>query len=782
MVFCNDESELGTVSVAIPPNMLKKIISIKNVALFHQVQSGGALSLDCKRTTLIYGDNASGKSSLSAIFRSASTRDVTAILRRKTNDQAGPQEIKLLFDSPADFNGTAWTGAKPKIEVFDSEFVAENVYAGHAITTEHRRNLFVFALGDSVADQQKLDQLTKDATEAARKMGERKRALEPLAKPYQVDQFNALTVDSDIDTKIAENQKEIDAANNSTAIIARKLPEKLQEVQFDETAFFAALKTTLPEIEAKAEQVMQEHLAKHKTADYADWLLQGNKHQLGDECPYCAQPLDKIEIVGVYKSYFNAAYVAHKEKLDKLKREVSVLAEKLLLSWEGILKANASTADAWASEYVCSLPAFDLNSFNEKLKTVRDELTQLTEQKVASPLEILEAGQAQIKATEVLEEVRAAVTLYNAAIDLCNTGIGTAKKKVTAANKPALETRKTQLAAEKKRFDPLTVKAVGDFQDAEKESLRLDAEKKALKLKIDAQMVKALSSYMVKINEYLKRFSAKFSIVKLAPTYLGGGKPRTEFALEVRGKEVSQLEKDASRPGFDTVLSEGDKRTLAFAFFMAKLSGHSNLNDYIVVFDDPVTSLDIHRRRETLKVFDEVAKTSKQLIVLSHDLYFLKDAGGALAGAATWKICHAPHNYSGFAALDLEEMCRSVYEKNYELLSDYFHGKYVGDDRNAAIALRPTVEGYFNKRYPGAFDGTTTFGSMIEHIAKNSSDSRFASLSPATLTKLRDFNDYARCFHHDSGGDYVAGSPNPTEVKKYAEIALGIIHTDGLKP
>jgi wobble nucleotide-excising tRNase len=89
-----------------------------------------------------------------------------------------------------------------------------------------------------------------------------------------------------------------------------------------------------------------------------------------------------------------------------------------------------------------------------------------------------------------------------------------------------------------------------------------------------------------------------------------------------------------TKKGIRYTLSEGEKTTLAFAYFLSKIKYEiientaENLNEYIIVIDDPVSSLDENRLFSTaLVIRDYFSSTSKQLIVLSHNLVFLKFLG-----------------------------------------------------------------------------------------------------------------------------------------------------------
>lgn len=72
----------------------------------------------------------------------------------------------------------------------------------------------------------------------------------------------------------------------------------------------------------------------------------------------------------------------------------------------------------------------------------------------------------------------------------------------------------------------------------------------------------------------------------------------------------------------DEILSEGEQRAIAIGSFLAelRLAGHRGG----IVFDDPVSSLDHHRRRDVARRVVVEAK-SRQVIILTHDTVFLAE-------------------------------------------------------------------------------------------------------------------------------------------------------------
>ncbi len=88
-----------------------------------------------------------------------------------------------------------------------------------------------------------------------------------------------------------------------------------------------------------------------------------------------------------------------------------------------------------------------------------------------------------------------------------------------------------------------------------------------------------------------------------------------------KGKAFHKLKLDlpqAKTPG--DILSEGEQRAIAIGSFLAEANIGESSNG--VVFDDPVSSLD-HKRRERIakRLAQEACK--RQIIIFTHDLYFL---------------------------------------------------------------------------------------------------------------------------------------------------------------
>ena len=118
--------------------MLKRIQKIINIAKFADCRVPGC---EFKKETIILGFNTQGKSTLTAILRSIQTGNNDILIGRKTFGSTGPEEIEIDFEHVGTndkyvFQNRTWNKTNPNILIFDSKFIAKNIFAGESITFE----------------------------------------------------------------------------------------------------------------------------------------------------------------------------------------------------------------------------------------------------------------------------------------------------------------------------------------------------------------------------------------------------------------------------------------------------------------------------------------------------------------------------------------------------------------------------------------------------------------------------------------------------------------------
>jgi wobble nucleotide-excising tRNase len=345
-----------------------------------------------------------------------------------------------------------------------------------------------------------------------------------------------------------------------------------------------------------------------------------------------------------------------------------------------------------------------------------------------------------------------------------------------------------KLEAAQRRQSPQVVAAVSEFRAATAERQRLEDSKEAARLQVDALMDATLKAYQETINDLLKRpkFGAEFTIEEMKSTYVGSGNPRSSYVLALRGKPVplGTRADSAIRPCFATILSDADKRTLAFAFFMAKLKTDPALCERIVILDDPISSLDRNRRFVTMGLVCDLAIKCNQLILLSHDPFFIRELHDKLGRLKPNPVSPTLHTikgaqggYSVFSACDLEGVCSSDYYQHYKMLADYVDGRSNANNREVAKAIRPTLEGYYHRRFPMRIRRRTLLNAIITMAQDALPSDPLVNMKPILPDLIR-INEFASQFHHDTDGAVEAGPPSDAELLSFAKGALDLIYHD----
>lgn len=769
--------------------MISKILKLQNVGLLQDATQTGAVALG--QVTAIYADNGRGKSTLAAVLRACQLGDAGRLNARKTIDAANNPEVKLLLPTGrhVEFTANAWTTSLPDIVIFDSEFVEQNVYSGFEVRADQRQSLLEFALGEQTVPLQKqILQLTQDIATQTQKRTQSEKTLTGVAPPYTVAQFIALQPVPDVQQQIDALQKRIEAAKNAQTLAARKDPTDIALIQFDTATVFTVLKTQLQDVEEAAEAVVKAHLAKQNSEDFEDWVSRGQQYSSGTDCPFCGQALAGLELIGTYRSYFSKAYADLKRQVAGLESLITIgLADSKIEAAVSAAATNSARVEAWKDQVDVTVPVLEGEPLSAALKQVRDELLALVAAKQRAPLEAAGIQTDADKGTATVAGINHVIAAYNALLKLVATQIADFKKKLAAENTATLSNEIRKLEATQRRVLPSLAAAVADYQAAEAERKRLDGEKTNSRQQLDALMKATLQQYQASINELLGAFGAEFSIEQLKPTYLGGGEPRSEYGLCVRNKSVKLGSRTDIVTGhsFATTLSEADKRTLAFAFFVARLKADPNLAGKLIVLDDPVSSLDRNRRHQSLRYISNLAGDCRQLLVLSHDAFFVRELRDRLGDRKPTPI--TPHiltikrvsqGYSAFAQCDIDDVCSSDYYRHHRLVADYVDGKSGANTRDVAKAIRPLLEGYYHRRFPGKIPRKLMFGQIIALAAQALAGDPLAYIQPI-LKEMSEVNDYAGQFHHDTNPGFETVTVVDGELLPCAKKALKLIYQTG---
>ncbi|MBC7318014.1 AAA family ATPase [Candidatus Bipolaricaulota bacterium] len=753
--------------------MIEKMIQLRGIGLLHNALPAGALCL--KRVTVIYAENGRGKSTFAAICRSLATGDGQVIEERRTiGGTLAPTVHFRINNQSYQFHNGEWSNPYPNIVVFDDHFVETNVCIGSRIEPPQRENLLEFAIGEQgVRLKGEIDKINENIEAVNRELKNLGQVISQHKGPLTLEQFIQLKPAPDVDVRLKEIQQQLQHAENVEAIRKRPVPECIQLPEFDLSRIEQLLAGSLETVAEKAERKVKEHVARHLDADGEKWLRQGLGYlEKTAICPFCGQNVRGLDLVEAYKQYFSKAYDDFKCQIEQALHGVEKqLGESIWASIEGTLRLNRSAEGAWADKPDLKFPEdLDLNTLRSIFTALRDGVLAVLKQKLSAPLSNIPVPEALHQVTKQYATVRTQVERYNKAVESVRLSIRKLKDSLGTVDKQQLRNEIERLEAEKRRSQPEVDDYCHEYQELQKKKSELENSKSQKRQKLDSYTDELLQRYKDEINNLLRKFNAGFTISEMGVRHVKGT-PRTEYGLKVMGKTISVSSQSGRE--FSATLSSGDRKTLALAFFLARLKLDPQLNQRIVIIDDPVSSLDAARRRATCDELAKLAQKCAQLIVLSHDALFLRDLLQRVNYDQDNLISslrlRREGKYSIIEECDIFRICREEYYEIYESLVQYLEKGPVGDKARIAENIRKYLEHNLRNRFPTELEGSRNLGEMIRRI--RSEPTRFGRLVER-LDDLTKLNDFSSPYAHLASDRPLP--PPDAELRQMVELALEI--------
>ncbi|MBK8158539.1 MAG: AAA family ATPase [Rhodospirillaceae bacterium] len=747
-------------------NVPQKITKIQNVGKFHK---GGVSGGEYGKYTLFYAGNGRGKTTICAVLRSMKVNDPMIVQERRTLGATGTPEVQLLLDSgPAVFSGGAWKNGAAALHVFDGAFVTANVHAGEEVSTDHRRSIYRIIVGaKGVQLAEEVDALDATITSITTKIASEKKSLQQhVPSGTAFEKFLGFAEDPEIDAKIAEQVVKIAAASQAVEIAAKPLL-KPSTIPTLPTNFLLVLARTAGGVSKEAAQKVAEHLSKHNWGgDGEQWIAAGLAHVQDDKCPFCENSVQGNLLIEMYSQYFDQSYKAFKEELAGLQSKVlSDLSEAEGLKTKTRFEDLAKAVQYWkAFGNVSFLPAIDLDRMLGKLAALHDEAKKAINAKIAAPLEPVDMKALEEAFTD-WQGMASSLQACNDSVAHANSDIQAIKDATAGVDKAALDVTLRELEAIKKRHAPQVTAIADSYNALVTTKNALVAEKDKKKEDLDAYDASMLPKYHDSINTYLTQFGAGFRLMKSEKTYQGKV-PQWIYTIEVNKHPVDVTKKSGNgEPTFQSVMSAGDKSTLALAFFLAQLDLDPGLTDAIVVFDDPFTSLDEFRKAMTARTIFRIGQAASQVIVFSHDKYFLEAVASTVFGAKceTFQISSTKIN-SCIEAWDLAREVKDGYLRAHMDMLDFHSGK-SGTASEMRLKMRPLLESYIRYRFPNQIADGKWLGDMLATIK---ADPNHPLIS--VYQDIDDVNSFTAPFHHDPSVPF-----NEDEVKTYVERTLAVV-------
>jgi wobble nucleotide-excising tRNase len=795
--------------------MINKVESLVSIGKYRNYNAVGQVNFN--KLTLIYGDNGGGKTTLTSVFRSLTTNNPDIIRSRISTNHTSPQVAQItqratptnIFHT---FGSGGWSVQFSDIEIFDIHFVNENIYSGFDFNDEHRKQLHQFVIGaQGVAIQNQIEQnKIAKATSRQTQTSIETQLIQQVGNNLTADLINSflaipLSETANIDQLII-NAETVLASANANAIIQTLLPlSNLTRITTDINfaSLIVDLQTTSQTIQNTVlETLFSQHcldLSANTIVGPESWLQKGfayveNKqenNELSISCPFCTQSIDaSSDILMSYASKFNADFNALTERLQNhLLSLQDFNLEATIQLINNVNQTNTGRILNWTAHLPNTIqpPAFNIIANETDLRTAFQNLITAVQQKIQNPT--LAVASATANSFEIFEQaINSNIVNYNQNVVIYNTAISTFLSSIQNVATAQLEV--DRLKRIKKSFE-IPIDTFCIQLTTEKQTLRgLETTYTQLSQQQQTSATAFFNNYQTQINHYLGNvFRTHFRIDNVVHVAPRGRATQSQigYKLTIDGKDISF----APNQPFNAkeCLSEGDKSTIALAFFLSKLDLDTNKQNKILVFDDPLSSLDTNRRTYTIGIIKSLFQQLKQVIVLSHNEFFLHEVGKdiAIAQKCTLRITEDfLAKASKIEVCDLDELVKIDYFKHIERLESFRSNPDINLRDSVLGWLRNVLEAHLRFKFYKeirSLSGQPTFGRLISFLNTFPVTFRDNTNRADIISKLHLINGVSWKSHHgDPNPDYTTLGMNPntitvTELDNLIQDTLTLIET-----
>lgn len=342
-----------------------------------------------------------------------------------------------------------------------------------------------------------------------------------------------------------------------------------------------------------------------------DWVSTGREFLQEDKtCPFCQQDTITVGFRKQLEDYFDEEYLTALASVKKLQESYSSWSSNIIELLNGIEIKEKENQNS----------KLDIDSFSAQLKTLISQLTtnkERIETKRKEPSRELEliSNDAQLNSIlELLISANDVIKAHNLIVSNFNA------EKLVLTNQVwryIVEQAKTEIEPHVKKVAGLKggiAKAQEDFKDIK---TKYNSSKAEL-----IELTKNVTSVQPAVNEINRILNAYgFTNFLIVPSEEHSNK----YQILRENGELAQ-----------TTLSEGEITFITFLYFLQMCKGgltEATVNDErILVIDDPISSLDStilfvisSLIKEIIKNIREDRGNIKQLILLTHNVYFHKE-------------------------------------------------------------------------------------------------------------------------------------------------------------
>lgn len=731
---------------------------------------------------IIYGENGSGKTTLCNILKS-----VSGIYEFEKNI---PKEISIEIDGNEHFypSDGAWNSSidKDSIFIFDKEFVDKNVHLGHIRGRkqgEHEQEsgkLIIEFDQKAIELKSKRDEqkelhdkqiLTKNEFNdkykeiLSFKLTDQETSFFCKYKDKSKDELNEIKENFEKD--IRNTQRDLD--------IKRDLQKRVTEIQSIDIIKLPSANPRLSGYEKYSSLFNYQIITKSITDEhehianiierYQEFFKTGFeiRNEENDKCPFCqSKSVEReIEIVKkVFDELFDKKYEKSVDGFIKLKNELS----KEL----GDLDLEINNFDV--QEIMLFLKEMQSNFSLEEIYSTEDEksLKKPTIQnilKLKNKIEKLEKpsieniGDLYKNVNKEFQELQGFYRLLFEKINQKNTVLEQFKQNSTdkKLNTGILsgEEQLQLMVFEKEFIQSCKIENQIKKEEIEIEQTTIINDSK----KTEEKYNKAKSAYEDYVSNHayqdlLKQISSYFNDVFNLSF-------RLEIDTESRRIDITKdfplafkiIDSDDKERDFKDGLSEGEMQVLSLCFFFAFLNIQGSKDSKVVIFDDPITSLDNNNLYSLVNYIEKIMNQFSQTFIFTHHRLFFKflEKRFHLKG----NILNILRNKNEFGG---SFICRSKNEKFIERLKGL--EQHLLDISKGRVDIESIIIEYgqylryevelFVKNKLLQWDKCNNFGNAIEGVKKNK------TISDDALDKIKSIYSFCNwtTSHVDVGEDH----------------------------
>ncbi len=611
--------------------MLEKINYIKNIGIFKDYSLNRKKHGDVKfsKINIIYGKNGSGKSTIVEILRSLREDNADIIKGRKSIVTSSNQIANIKIDNDIYvFNGR-WNKTYTNIEIFDQQYVHENIYLGNEISPENRRNQFNIMIGkDNIKINSELIEINNKLRELNKKIKELEEELRiEIRGGLPFEDFISLDTSVDLESinnNLYELYKMRDSYKNSLRIYNLESLKKLDLPELDMENFIDMLKTNNYNLGTQVDKDIKDYIEEKGINE--NWIATGFNKVVDNKCPFCNQNLYGSEIFDLYKLFYDKNINEYKRLIDSFQKIIKESFSETTALKYNILLQNHLRIIKEIKHYIedIDLPQYDQNGISDKIVSLFNRLTSLMAKKTKEPFNFNIFDDEIKTLLNEYNEIIDLLKILNLQINEINEIVDRYKRNLKAININDIENQINyylNLKVIRGKNIKYKIKKLNDFRSNVN---ILNLRKANLKTRLANINRDKINEFNRILNDILIGFKASFKVTYTLPKFYVRG-TEAEYNIIINDQEVSARvakKNIIKNPNFNNILSEGDKSLLALAYFLANIRLNVDMANMIILLDDPTNYCDITKKRLIAEQIANLSLYVKQIIILTHDSDF----------------------------------------------------------------------------------------------------------------------------------------------------------------